>query len=141
MKRLTLSLVAAVLVFAISACGTKPAPPPANQPPATETPSTGTTPPTGETPPTGTPSTEAPSTAPSGKYDSATAEALYKNTCAGCHGQTLEGSVGPNLQKIGGTLSKDQILEVLKNGKGSMPPGLAKGNDAETLAAWLADKK
>lgn len=88
------------------------------------------------------PGTETPgATAPSGGYDAATAEALYKNTCAGCHGQTLEGAVGPNLQKIGGTLSKDQILEVLKNGKGQMPPGLAKGNDAETLAAWLADKK
>ncbi|MFP3381571.1 cytochrome c, partial [Bacillus sp. SIMBA_069] len=57
------------------------------------------------------------------------------------HGQTLEGAVGPNLQKIGGQLNKDQILEVLNKGKGAMPPGLVKGADAETLAAWLADKK
>lgn len=124
MKRLSLSVVAAVLVFALSACGGGQQTQPNTNQPATET-----------------PSTEAPSTAPSGSYDAATAEALYKNTCAGCHGQTLEGAVGPNLQKVGGTLSKDQILEVLKNGKGSMPPGLAKGDDAETLAAWLADKK
>ncbi|CAM3519728.1 cytochrome c [Brevibacillus invocatus] len=124
MKRLLLSVVAAVLVFALSACGGGQQTQPNTNQPATET-----------------PSTEAPSTAPSGSYDAATAEALYKNTCAGCHGQTLEGAVGPNLQKVGGTLSKDQILEVLKNGKGSMPPGLAKGDDAETLAAWLADKK
>lgn len=124
MKRLSLSVVAAVLVFALSACGGGQQTQPNTNQPATET-----------------PSTEAPSTAPSGSYDAATAEALYKNTCAGCHGQTLEGAVGPNLQKVGGTLSKDQILGVLKNGKGSMPPGLAKGDDAETLAAWLADKK
>ncbi|MCM3079687.1 cytochrome c551 [Brevibacillus invocatus] len=124
MKRLLLSVVAAVLVFALSACGGGQQTQPNTNQPATET-----------------PSTEAPSTAPSGSYDAATAEALYKNTCAGCHGQTLEGAVGPNLQKVGGTMSKDQILEVLKNGKGSMPPGLAKGDDAETLAAWLADKK
>ncbi|MDH4618288.1 cytochrome c551 [Brevibacillus sp. AY1] len=124
MKRLLLSVVAAVLVFALSACGGGQQTQPNTNQPATET-----------------PSTEAPSTAPSGSYDAATAEALYKNTCAGCHGQTLEGAVGPNLQKVGGTLSKDQILEVLKNGKGSMPPGLVKGDDAETLAAWLADKK
>lgn len=126
MKRLSLSLVAAVLVFALSACGGgggQQSQPNTNQP-ATEQ-----------------PSTEAPSTAPSGSYDVATAEAVYKNTCAGCHGQTLEGAVGPNLQKVGGTLSKEQILEVLKNGRGSMPAGLAKGEDAETLAAWLADKK
>ncbi|HZG83100.1 MAG TPA: cytochrome c [Brevibacillus sp.] len=126
MKRFSLSLVAAVLVFALSACGGGNQATPNNNQPGTETPA---------------PENGNGATAPSGGYDAATAEALYKNTCAGCHGQTLEGAVGPNLQKIGGTLSKDQILEVLKNGKGQMPPGLAKGNDAETLAAWLADKK
>jgi len=126
MKRFSLSLVTAVLVFALSACGGGNQATPNNNQPGTETPA---------------PENGNGATAPSGGYDAATAEALYKNTCAGCHGQTLEGAVGPNLQKIGGTLSKDQILEVLKNGKGQMPPGLAKGNDAETLAAWLADKK
>ncbi|MDF2684370.1 MAG: cytochrome [Brevibacillus sp.] len=125
MKRLSLTVVAAVLAFSLSACGGgQTTQPPANQPatekPATETPST---------------------TAPSGSYDAATAEALFKNTCAGCHGQTLEGAVGPNLQKIGGELTKDQILEVLSKGKGAMPPGLVKGADAENIAAWLADKK
>lgn len=125
MKRLSLTVVAAVLVFSLSACGGgQQTQPPANQPateaPATETPST---------------------TAPSGSYDAATAEALFKNTCAGCHGQTLEGAVGPNLQKVGAQLNKDQILEVLNKGKGAMPPGLVKGADAETIAAWLADKK
>lgn len=130
MKRLSLTVVAAVLAFSLSACGTsKQTQPPANQP-STQTPST-------ETPPTGTPST----TAPSGSYDAATAEALFKNTCAGCHGQTLEGAVGPNLQKVGAELNKDQILEVLNKGKGAMPPGLVKGAEAENIAAWLADKK
>ena len=128
MKRFPFAIMAAVLVFSLSACGGgNTAQPPANKP-STETPST--------------PSTETPSTtAPSGSYDTATAEALFKNTCAGCHGQTLEGAVGPNLQKIGGQLNKDQILEVLNKGKGATPPGLVKGADAETLAAWLADKK
>jgi len=120
MKRFSLFGVAAVLVFSLSACGgAQQTQPPANQPSA-QTPST---------------------TAPSGSYDAATAEALFKNTCAGCHGQSLEGAVGPNLQKIGSQLTKDQILEVLNNGKGSMPPGLVKGADADTVAAWLADKK
>ncbi|EJL46863.1 MULTISPECIES: cytochrome c551 [Brevibacillus] len=121
MKRIPLFTVAAVLAFSLSACGggNQQTQPPAEKP-ATETPST---------------------TAPSGSYDAATAEALFKNTCAGCHGQSLEGAVGPNLQKIGSQLSKEQILEVLNNGKGSMPPGLVKGTDAENIAAWLADKK
>jgi hypothetical protein len=32
-------------------------------------------------------------------------------------------------------------LDILQNGRGTMPGGLVKGEDAETLAAWLADKK
>jgi cytochrome c551 len=119
MKKFPHVVAAAVLVFALSACGGggNQAQPDTNQP-------------NGEAP-----------TAPSGGYDAATAEALYKNTCAGCHGQTLEGAVGPNLQNIGSQLSQDEILNVINNGKGAMPPGLAKGDDAATLAAWLADKK
>ncbi|WP_400162339.1 cytochrome c551 [Brevibacillus sp. TJ4] len=121
MKKWSRVVAAAALVFALGACGGGGG----NQ----------------QTQPgTNEPGTEAP-TAPSGEYDAATAEALYKNTCAGCHGQTLEGAVGPNLQTIGSQLNQEQILEVINNGKGSMPPGLAKGEDAQTLAAWLADKK
>ncbi|EJL30581.1 c-type cytochrome [Brevibacillus sp. BC25] len=134
MKRISLVLTAAVLAFSLSACGTsKQTQPPAQQP-ATETPAA-------EKPATETPATETPSTTPSGSYDAATAETMFKNTCAGCHGQTLEGAVGPNLQKIGSQLNKEQILGILEKGKGSMPPGLVKGKDAENIAAWLADKK
>jgi cytochrome c551 len=121
LKRIPFTLLAAVLTFSLGACGggNQQTQPPAEKP-ATESPST---------------------TAPSGSYDAATAETLFKNTCAGCHGQSLEGAVGPNLQKIGSELTKDQILEVLNKGKGAMPPGLVKGTDAENIAAWLADKK
>ncbi|NRS49366.1 cytochrome c [Brevibacillus sp. HB2.2] len=143
MKRIPLVLTAAVLAFSLSACGTsKQTQPPAQQPaqqPATETPA-GEKPAT-ETPATETPATETPSTTPSGSYDAATAESTFKNTCSGCHGQTLEGAVGPNLQKIGSELNKEQILAILEKGKGAMPPGLVKGKDAENIAAWLADKK
>ncbi|WGV59585.1 cytochrome c [Brevibacillus brevis] len=138
MKRIPLVLTAAVLAFSLSACGTsKQTQPPAQQPaqqPATETPA-------GEKPATEKPATETPSTTPSGSYDAATAESTFKNTCSGCHGQTLEGAVGPNLQKIGSELNKEQILAILEKGKGAMPPGLVKGKDAENIAAWLADKK
>lgn len=77
----------------------------------------------------------------SGEYDVAKAEALYKQSCAACHGANLEGAVGPDLQTVGSRLSKDDILNILQNGRGQMPGGLVKGEDAETLAAWLADKK
>ncbi|MBG9940475.1 c-type cytochrome [Brevibacillus formosus] len=129
MKRIPLVLTAAVLAFSLSACGTSNQTQPPAQQPATETPAAEQ------------PATEAPSTTPSGSYDAATAETMYKNTCSGCHGQTLEGAVGPNLQKIGSQLNKDEIMGILEKGKGSMPPGLVTGKDAENIAAWLADKK
>ncbi|MFJ7933635.1 cytochrome c550 [Sporosarcina sp. NPDC096371] len=55
--------------------------------------------------------------------------AVAVGKCIGCHGGDLEGgSVGPKL--VGTSLSKDEIKDVIKNGKGSMPPGIIK-DDAE----------
>lgn len=116
MKRFPLFVLAGMLAILMSACGPNGQ---QTQPPAEQTP-----------------------TAPAGgAYDAATAETLFKNKCAGCHGQNLEGSVGPNLTAVGSKYSKEQILDIISKGKGSMPPGLVKGADADTIAAWLADKK
>lgn len=75
------------------------------------------------------------------KVTKASAEDIFKQNCATCHGQNLEGYVGPNLQKIGSKLNEKQILEVIKNGRGQMPGGLVSEDQAKTLAAWLAAKK
>ncbi|XJZ26931.1 cytochrome c551 [Bacillota bacterium Lsc_1132] len=70
------------------------------------------------------------------------AEKIVNQKCTSCHGGNLEGSVGPSLQKIGAKYSKDEILGIIKNGKGGgMPKGLISGNDADKVAAWLAAKK
>jgi cytochrome c551 len=66
---------------------------------------------------------------------------MFRQTCAGCHGQNLEGYVGPNLQKIGNKLNEKQILEVITKGRGQMPGGLVTGEKAKSLAAWLASHK
>lgn len=71
-------------------------------------------------------------------YDEAKAKGIYQQSCVGCHGQNLEGGVGPALK--GNNLDEKQILEVLENGKGQMPAGLVSGEDAKNLAAWLADQ-
>jgi cytochrome c551 len=123
MRRFPILAMSIALVFFASGClnadGDKPqAQPPANQPAETAPPAGG-----------------------NATYDAAAAESLYKSNCSACHGQTLEGAMGPNLQHVGGKYSKEQIQDILNNGKGQMPGGLVKGGDAETLAAWLADKK
>jgi cytochrome c551 len=70
------------------------------------------------------------------------ASKIFSQHCASCHGDNLQGQVGPNLQKVGSKYSKDQILGILKNGKqGGMPAGLVSGSDADAIATWLAAKK
>ncbi len=71
----------------------------------------------------------------------ASAEQIYKQNCASCHGQDLSGGVGPNLQKVGSKYSKDQIKDIIANGRGAMPAGIIKGEDADKVAEWLAAKK
>src|SRR5690625_3321859 len=73
--------------------------------------------------------------------DVADAEAIYKQSCASCHGDDLSGGAGPSLETVGADMSADEILDVIENGKGSMPPGLISGDDATAVADWLADHK
>lgn len=67
------------------------------------------------------------------------AEELYQQSCASCHGDDLEGAVGPSLETIGSELSADEIEEIIDEGVGSMPPGLLSGDDATQVAEWLAE--
>lgn len=70
------------------------------------------------------------------------AEKIFANNCASCHGNNLEGNVGPNLTKVGSKYSSEEIQEIIKNGKGQMPAGILK-EDEEIVAVadWLAAKK
>ncbi|ACB61872.1 cytochrome c class I [Exiguobacterium sibiricum 255-15] len=70
------------------------------------------------------------------------AEKIFANNCASCHGNNLEGNVGPNLTKVGAKYSSEEIQKIIKNGKGQMPAGILK-DDKEIVAVadWLADKK
>ncbi|WP_409302796.1 cytochrome c551 [Peribacillus sp. SCS-155] len=88
-----------------------------------------------------------------GNYDNESAEGgtssagdgdaaeIYKNKCSGCHGEKLEGVVGPKLNDIGSRLSKEDIEKVIEEGKGSMPSKIVTGDDAAKVAEWLAGKK
>lgn len=70
------------------------------------------------------------------------AEKIFTQNCASCHGENLGGGAGPALEAVGGKYSKDEILEIIKNGKsGGMPAGVIQGEDAEKVATWLSEKK
>jgi len=68
-------------------------------------------------------------------------EKLYERSCAGCHGNNLEGGAGPELTNVGSKLSKEDIETIIAEGKGIMPPEVLKGEDASNVAAWLTEKK
>ena len=120
-KKLVIGITVLGLIGILSACGgsksAEPTPAPAQQ-----------------TQPQG-------NSATGGTANATAAEATFKNTCAACHGADLAGNIGPNLQHIGSKYNKDQIVGIITNGKGAMPPGLLKSPDKEAVAAWLAAKK
>lgn len=68
------------------------------------------------------------------------AEAIFKNNCATCHGNDLEGGMGPDLTSVGGELSADEIDDIITNGTdGGMPDGLIDGDEKEAVVEWLSD--
>jgi mono/diheme cytochrome c family protein len=73
---------------------------------------------------------------------SLTPEQTYANNCAACHGQNLEGGMGPELKKVGSKMDAEQIAQIIAEGRNGMPsqPQVTAGA-REKLAAWLAEKK
>ena len=67
-------------------------------------------------------------------------EDIYKS-CIGCHGDAYQGGMGPALTGVGDRLSKDEIKEVITKGKGNMPGGMVKPEEADAMADWLANIK
>lgn len=82
-------------------------------------------------------------TMPEITLDAGAAGATVKANCISCHGDQLQGAVGPNLQKIGATMSADQIYTVVTKGNGMMPSFKDKLKDEEisNVALWLSEKK
>ncbi|VXB82263.1 cytochrome c550 [Bacillus sp. 349Y] len=74
--------------------------------------------------------------ASSGEFDP---EAHYKENCMSCHGGDYEGGAGPALK--GTDLSKDQIKDTIKNGKGIMPAGLVEDENLDAMADWILSLK
>ncbi|MEK5071415.1 cytochrome c551 [Sporosarcina sp. FSL K6-1508] len=70
-------------------------------------------------------------------------EKVVQTSCVSCHGGNLDlkGGMGPDLSQVGDRLSETEIHDVIINGRGSMPPGLIKGAEADAVAKWLSEKK
>lgn len=76
-----------------------------------------------------------------GPVSASAGEKLYKQSCASCHGGQLEGVVGPALENVGAKYSEEEIENIIHEGRGQMPAGVVEGNEAKSVAKWLATKK
>ena len=72
--------------------------------------------------------------------DNSAAEKTVKTTCTACHGADLKGQVGPNLYNVHTKYKKEEIVQILKNGRGGMPAGLVPGQE-EAVASYLMSLK
>ena len=76
-------------------------------------------------------------TASSAEFD---AEKVTQGKCIGCHGGDLTGGMGPGL--VGTTLSATEIKDIIKNGKGGMPPqGITDDAELTAMADYILSLK
>jgi cytochrome c550 len=82
-------------------------------------------------------------TMPEVVLDAAGAETLVKANCITCHGDQLQGGVGPNLQQEGAQHDAAQIYSIVTKGRGQMPSFKDKlaPEEIANVALWLAEKK
>jgi mono/diheme cytochrome c family protein len=72
---------------------------------------------------------------------------LYQTNCVSCHGDGLEGDIGPSLTHVASSLTEAEIEHQIYYGGGPMPgygskdQAILSDQDIHTLAVWLHTKK
>lgn len=82
-------------------------------------------------------------TMPVVQLDAAKAEATVKASCISCHGDQLQGGMGPSLQNEGSQHDPEEIYSIVTKGRGQMPSFKEKlaPEEISNVALWLAEKK
>lgn len=75
--------------------------------------------------------------------DSEGYEIYQSSSCVQCHATDLSGATAPALLGVGDRYNQDEIIGIINDGKGAMPPqgDQIEEADKEKLAAWLASQK
>jgi mono/diheme cytochrome c family protein len=67
-------------------------------------------------------------------------EAIYKKSCSACHGEKLQGAVGPTLVNMKSKYSEAEVLTIINEGTPKMPGNLIAEKEAEIITKWLMEK-
>ncbi|WP_239619236.1 c-type cytochrome [Cohnella mopanensis] len=80
---------------------------------------------------------------PERAVDAPASEQLYKNMCIACHGDRMQGAVGPELAHIGASMTKEQLYKKISGGGGGMPAFENRLTEDQliTITTWLASHK
>jgi len=63
---------------------------------------------------------------------------LYANSCAACHGASGEGVSGPAMGDVVPGKTEADLIGIIQNGEGSMPPIGLGDSDAAAVAQYLS---
>lgn len=127
MKKVTMMLLAVVLLLGLTACGSKTNTDKEQAQKENQ----------GQTPGTTQGETQGEATT------TVNAEAVYKQNCLACHAADLSGQAGPNLQKVGAKRTPEEISNIIHNGGNGMTAfkGILSEDEIKSLTDWLAAKK
>lgn len=67
-------------------------------------------------------------------------ESIYNKSCVACHGDKLQGAVGPTLLNLKIKYSEADVLKIVTNGTRQMPANLLSEKDAKVVTKWLMGK-
>lgn len=67
--------------------------------------------------------------------DSERGKSVFAENCAGCHGASAEGGVGPALVDAG--LDAATVSAVVQQGRGVMPAGIVSGQEQADVVAYV----
>jgi cytochrome c551 len=80
---------------------------------------------------------------PDPQYKQIDVHAIYKQNCAGCHGEQLQGVSGPSLKQVGAKYSTAELEKIILEGSQSMPGFKDKLDSSQVvrLVTMLANEK
>lgn len=67
-------------------------------------------------------------------------ETIYKESCAACHGEELQGAVGPTVANMKSKYSEEEVLKIINEGTNKMPGNLLDKEKSEIVTKWLMEQ-